>query len=126
AIHTDLKGYFQFSLGGGAQSNEDLSASNSTPLSLPGGAPQVPGLGISQTGNSQRSLTGCEVEVRVPGFVPLNHTITDYADITGIDVGTLHLARMAGVTGTSISVTSLQVPNNARKEFEKGEKDIQN
>jgi len=124
AIHTDSKGYFQFSLGGGPQGNVDFSASNNTPLSMPGG-PQVPGLGISQTGNSQRSLTGCEVEVRVPGYVPLSHTITDYADITGIDVGTLHLARMAGVTGTSISVTSLLVPNNARKEFEKGEKDIQ-
>ena len=126
AIHTDLKGYFQFSLGGGPQGNADFSASNSAPLSLPGGASPVSGLGTSQVQNSQRSLTGCEVEVSVPGYVPLSQTITDHADITGIDVGTLHLARMAGVTGTSISVTSLQVPNNARKEFEKGEKDIQN
>ena len=45
------------------------------------------------------------------------------AKITGIDVGTLHLTRVAGVSGSSISVTSLLVPDGARKEFEKGDKD---
>ena len=124
-IHTDLKGYFQFSLGAGPQGNEDNSASNSGPLSMPGDGLQSMGLGESQMGGSQRSLAGCEVQVRVPGYQPLTQPITDHADITGIDMGTMHLARIAGVTGSSISVTSLQVPNNARKEFEKGEKDIQ-
>ena len=38
AIHTDSKGYFQFSLGGGPQGNVDFSASNNTPLSMPGTA----------------------------------------------------------------------------------------
>ena len=63
------------------------------------------------------------MRVSVPGYLPMTKTITDHADITGIDVGTLHLTRIAGVTGSSISVTSLLVPNGARKEFEKGEKD---
>ncbi len=121
-IHTDLKGYFQFSLGGGAQGNQDYSASNSAPLSMPGDGMQSVGMGGSQNGSSQRSLIGCEVQVRVPGYVPLTQTITDHADITGIDMGTMHLARMAGVTGTSISVTSLQVPNNAQKGIRKRRK----
>ena len=123
-IHTDLKGYFQFALGGGLQGNEDFSASNSAQMPVPGGGAQSPLGGNGQFGNSQRILTGCEVEVTVGGYVPLTKPITDHDDITGIDVGTLHLTRLAGVSGTSISVTSLQVPNNAQKEFEKGEKDV--
>jgi tetratricopeptide (TPR) repeat protein len=123
-IHTDLKGYFQFALGGGLQGNEDFSASNSAQMPVPGGGIQTPGGGNGQFGHSQRILTGCEVQVSIAGYVPLTKTITDQNDITGIDVGTLHLSRLAGVSGTSISVTSLQVPNDARKEFEKGEKDV--
>jgi tetratricopeptide (TPR) repeat protein len=69
-------------------------------------------------------LTGCEVQVSVPGYQPMTRPITDHADITGIEVGTLQLTRVAGVTGSSISATSLLVPNGARKEFEKGNKEL--
>lgn len=121
-IHTDMKGYFQFALGGGAQSNMDFSASSDAP------SPMSPGDNSMQFprgrfGGSERMLTGCEVQVSVPGYMPLTKTITDHADITGIEVGTLQLTRVAGVTGSSISVTSLLVPNGARKEFEKGDKE---
>jgi Tetratricopeptide repeat len=121
-IHTDLKGYFQFTLGAGAQSNMDFSASNNSPASTTmNGMPSSNG---QSSGASQNILTGCEVRVSVPGYMPLSRIITDRADIGGIDMGTLHLTRMAGATGSSISVTSLQVPNGARKEFEKGDKDV--
>jgi len=122
-IHTDMKGYFQFTLGGGTQSNIDFSASNDSPMSSPSNGMQFPGSSAPRFGSSQNMLTGCEVRVSVPGFMPLNKTITGHPDITGIDVGTLHLTRVAGVSGSSISVTSLQVPDGARKEFEKGDKD---
>jgi tetratricopeptide (TPR) repeat protein len=46
--------------------------------------------------------------------------------MTGIQVGTIRLTRIAGVSGSSVSVTSLLVPDKARKEFEKGQKDAQN
>jgi tetratricopeptide (TPR) repeat protein len=81
-----------------------------------------PGMG-GQFPGSQTRLTGCEVRVSVPGYLPMTKSITEPAEITGIDVGTLHLTRAAGVAGSSISVTSLQVPNDARKEFERGEKE---
>jgi hypothetical protein len=123
-IRTDLKGYFQFTLGAGAQSNMDFSASNGAPSSSAGGLPSSGGA-LQRMGDAQNSLTGCEVQVNVPGYQPLVKTITDRAEITGVEIGTLHLARIAGVTGSSISVTSLLVPNGARKEFEKGEKDEQ-
>lgn len=122
-IQSDLKGYYQFTLGGGAQSNADLSASNETPMSTAGNGGQSLNGGSSRFGNAQSALTGCEVRVNVPGYLPLTAVITDRGDMSGINMGTLQLTRVAGVTGSSISVTSLLVPNNARKEFEKGEKD---
>ena len=122
-IHTDLKGYFQFTLGAGTQSNTDFSASSDAPMSAASNGMQFPDGGVRRFGGSQSILTGCEVRVSVPGYQPLSKNITDRADMTGIDVGTLHLTRVAGVTGSSISVTSLLVPNGARKEFEKGDKE---
>jgi hypothetical protein len=123
AIRTDLKGYFQFTLGAGPQGNIDFSASNHDPLSPGGNDPNSPGGGYRGLGGSEGRLTGCEVRVTAPGYQPLTRTITDPADLTGIDVGALRLTRIAGVVGSSISVTSLLVPNNARKEFENGDKD---
>jgi Flp pilus assembly protein TadD len=122
-IHTDLKGYFQFTLGAGTQSNMDMSASSDAPVSRGGGGMAFPGGGV---GGSASRLIGCEVRVSVPGYQPLTRTITDRADMTGIELGALHLTRIAGVTGSSISVTSMLVPNDARKEFEKGDKDVRN
>jgi len=124
-IHTDLKGYFRFTLGGGPQSNIDFSASNDASMSAAGVDMSSPGGGIRGFGGSESSLTGCELRVSVPGYQPLSKEITDRGDLTGIDVGTLRLTRVAAVAGSSISVTSLLVPNNARKEFENGEKDAQ-
>jgi tetratricopeptide (TPR) repeat protein len=100
-----------------------MDASSDAPMS-PNGTGAQSSLGsMGQFPGSQTKLTGCEVRVSVPGFLPVTKTIADQADITGIDVGTLHLTRAAGVAGSSISVTSLQVPNDARKEFDKGEKE---
>jgi hypothetical protein len=122
-IYTDSKGYFHFTLGSGPQGNLAMDASNDSVISPTGNSVQTPLGGVGQFGGSQSRLTGCDVQVSVPGYLPLSKTITDPADVTGVDVGTLHLTRAAGVAGSSISVTSLQVPNDARKEFEKGEKE---
>jgi len=132
-IKTDLKGYFQFTLGAGPQSNMDISASSNAPMSSAGGGMSSAGGGVGfpqgefpRIGSSGINLTGCEVRVTVPGYAPLSKPIVDRADLTGVNVGTLLLTRIAGVTGSSISVTSLLVPKNARKEFEKGDKDARN
>jgi hypothetical protein len=125
-INTDLKGYFQFTLGSGNQSNMDISASSNARASQAGNGMQFPGSDARRFGDSQNILTGCEVRVSVGGFQPATKIITDRGDITGIDVGTLRLTRVAGVTGSSISITSLLVPDGARKEFEKGDKEARN
>lgn len=120
-IHTDLGGYFTFSLGTGVQSNFDFSASNESPASF----------GNNPTANLPRggfgdSLTGCELRVTVPGYHPLTQTLTEHSDMGRIDVGTVRLRRIAGVEGSAISVTSLLVPEDARKEYERAIKDLQN
>jgi hypothetical protein len=122
-IKSDLKGYFEFTLGQGPQGNADFDSSddNSSPPGTSGG--QSPDSGSSHSGGLQDVLAGCEVQVSVSGYQPMSKTITGRTDITGINMGNLQLERIAGVTGSSVSVTSLQVPNDARKEFEKGDKD---
>jgi tetratricopeptide (TPR) repeat protein len=118
-VHTDGKGYFQFVLGAGPQSNVDTSASNDTEENGLG----FPGMDSSPFGSSGANMMGCELQVSVGGYQPTSKTITSPPDVQGIDAGTLLLRRREGVQGSSISVTSLQVPDGARKEFEKGQKD---
>jgi hypothetical protein len=139
-VHTDLKGFFQFTLGGGDKSNLDLSASNGSPMTTAGGnvtVGELGGLGGSTKadgfgaaggsgllfGSSGDSFVGCELRVSVAGYQQLVKTITDSGDIGGINAGTLQLTRLAGVTGSAISVTSLQIPDDARAEFDQGDKD---
>lgn len=126
-IRTDLKGYFQFVLGAGPQGNADYSASNDQ-IGAGLGLNGANGMGNSGFGSPgmANGLLGCELRVSVDGFQPAVRPITSPPDLETIDVGTFHLARIAGVEGSAISVTSMLVPSNARKEFEKGEDDTRN
>ena len=122
-IQTDLKGYFQFTFGGGPQSNANLGAADDTPIGMAGGT-NYPG-SRGRLGGFGGDLTGCEIRAVVDGYQPASHLLTGPPELTTLDAGTIRLVRIAGVQGSAISVTSMLVPNNARKEFEKGEKDAQ-
>ncbi len=125
AIYTDPKGYFEFVLGAGPQGNMDMSASNDTKGPGSGNMSRAGGFGgRGGVGDPGNRLLGCELRVSVAGYEPLTKDITDPGDITGIDAGTLQLHRLAGVEGSSISVTSLLVPGNAHKEFDKAASDL--
>jgi tetratricopeptide (TPR) repeat protein len=121
-IRTDIKGYFRFTLGLGTQANADISAANdSSQLSLMT-SNSIP-TGYSGFGPSS-GLTGCDIRIAVPGYVPLDIPITDPASLGVIDVGLVQLRRIGTPRTGSVSATSLLVPNNARKEFEQGVKDL--
>ncbi len=120
-IRTDVKGYFQFTFGAGPQANMDASAADQTPFGTGINGMNVPG-GFGAYGASG-GLTGCEIQVSVAGYQPLTNVITSPAELRTVDVGVLQLRRIAGVSGSAISVTSLLVPNDARKEFDKGTED---
>jgi len=124
-IRTDLKGYFQFVLGAGPQGNMDLSAADDSPVAGGGSGRNGMGLGSGRPG-AFGNLTGCELRVSVDGFQTSVRPIVSPPELETIDVGTFHLARIAGVEGSAISVTSMLVPAGARKEFEKGESDARN
>jgi hypothetical protein len=124
-IQTDLKGYFQFVLGAGPQSNANLSAADDTPVGMGGVNGLGPVGGYGRQGGFG-DLTGCELRVSVDGYQPATHVLSGPPELSSIDVGTMRLARIAGVQGSAISVTSLAVPSGARKEFEKGDKDLRN
>lgn len=124
-IQTDLKGYFQFVLGAGPQGNSNLSAADQTPINMPGMASGSYPSSMGRFGGFG-DLTGCELRVTVDGYLPATHILSGPPELTTMDVGTLRLARISGVQGSAISVTSMLVPNNARKEFEQGDKDARN
>ncbi len=120
-IHTDLGGYFTFNLGGGMQSNFDFSASNEAPATF-GSRRQLGGTTAGFAG----SLRGCELQISVAGFHPINRIISEHTDMGRVDVGTLRLQRVAEAQGSAISMTSLLVPDDARKEYDRAVKDLQN
>lgn len=123
-VRADLKGYFQFALGAGTQANQDFSAADEAPMSSIITGVNVPG-GYSGFGYGDgSSLTGCEMRISVPGYLPVMNTITDPASLGTIDVGILELRRTTVMSGAAVSATSLLVPNSAKKEFEQGAKDL--
>ena len=119
AIHTDLGGYFTFNLSGGMQSNFDFSASNEGPASF-GSSRQM-----GSTSGFAGSLRGCEIRISVAGYHPINRIISEHTDMGRVEIGTLRLQRVAEAEGSAISVTSLLVPGDARKEYDRAVKDIQ-
>ena len=127
-IRTDIKGYFEFTLGAGPQGNVDYSADSDQIMGAGLGMNGTTGMGNSGLGGPgfSNGLIGCELRVFVDGFQPATRPITSPPDLETIDVGTFHLARIAGVEGSAISVTSMLVPSSAHKEFEKGEDDARN
>jgi hypothetical protein len=126
AVHTDLKGNFQFVLGAQPESNDiAMNASDDTPTMLgatPGNSANV----FNSTNASTHGLWGCEVQVSVAGYQPTSKSITNDPSGDRIDLGTMILTRIAKMPGAAISATSLSAPDKARKEFEKGEKDARN
>ena len=117
-IHTDLGGYFTFNLGTGAQSNMDFSASNETPQSFSSNSAGLP----SRFGNP---LAGCEVRISVAGFRPRNFPLAHLSEMGRLDIGNVMLDRIADTRGSGVSVTSLLVPKDASKEFEKAVKELE-
>src|ERR1700693_382477 len=59
-VHTDPKGYFQFTLGAGPQSNIDMSASEDTSMGDLG----TPGM-TGPFGDTDSNMMGCELNVSV-------------------------------------------------------------
>ena len=92
--------------------------------------PGVPGMSGGQSGMSgggnmgqssqERLLSNCELRARLGGFRSQSIILAGRRIMDDPDVGTILLHREAPGEGSTISVTTLQAPKDARKAFEKG------
>jgi tetratricopeptide (TPR) repeat protein len=123
--YTDSKGRFSFQLGQNQSMMADASVSNTGDGF--GGFDQRPGnnnpFGNSR-GISERDLMGCEIRASLPGYRSEVVTLSGRRFMDNPDVGTIVIRRLAGVEGSTISMTTLQAPKDAKKAFDKGKDQI--
>jgi len=118
--YTDGKGHFEFQLG---QNNgiQDASESSVDPLQTNGM------MGDSKSGQDSRrmaQLMGCELRAVLPGYRSNNVMMRLEDNFGQLNVGTIFLRRMDNVAGSTISLTTMQAPKDARHAFEKAQKDL--
>jgi tetratricopeptide (TPR) repeat protein len=77
---------------------------------------------LTPSGGSQVKVDECDLRASLPGFTSTTVPMHVETDMSLVEVGTIVLTRMGGVEGSTISVTSMSVPKNAREAFEKGRK----
>lgn len=110
--YTNNKGQFSFQWGPSAGIVPDASDVG------PANAMRAAGdRGGSASGNS---TLGCELTANAPGFWSPRLNLSNQRASDNPDLGMIVLQRIAGVEGTSVSVTALNAPKDARKAWEKG------
>jgi len=122
--YTDSKGHYQIQLGQNFEI-QDVSESGGSISGLGGtrsgmGNPGGAGLG----GVNPRDLMGCELRAMLPGFQSSSVMIRVEGSFGEIRMDTIVLQKIGGGTGTTISMTTMQAPNNARHEYEKAQKHL--
>jgi hypothetical protein len=118
--YTDGKGHFEFQLG---QNNgiQDASESSVDPLqnnSMLGDSKS------SQDSRRMAQLMGCELRAVLPGFHSSTVMMRLEDNFGQLNVGTIFLRRIDNVAGSTISLTTMQAPKDARHAFEKAQKDL--
>jgi Flp pilus assembly protein TadD len=123
--YTDSKGRFSFQLG---QNNSAMMADASIGADSGFGSFGNRNTGIlgtgSNTGISERDLWGCEIRASLPGYQSEAISLAGRRTLDSPEIGTIILRRFGNVEGTTISMTSLQAPKDAKKAFDKGREAI--
>jgi len=121
--YTDSKGRYQIQLG---QNFEMQDVSESGTMTNGMGMDSRSGMGspAGMGGVSPRDLIGCELRAMLPGFQSSTVMIRVEGAFGEIRMDTISLQRIGGGTGTTISLTTMQAPNGARKAFEKAQKQV--
>jgi tetratricopeptide (TPR) repeat protein len=117
--YTDSKGRFSFQLGQNTAMLADASVgSASDPLdwgNQPSGASGRSGRTVTE-----RDLMACELRASLPGFRSDVVSLAGRRIMDNPDIGVIVLRRLGHVEGTTISMTSLQAPKDAKKAYDKG------
>ncbi|MGH9570643.1 MAG: tetratricopeptide repeat protein, partial [Candidatus Angelobacter sp.] len=112
--YTDFKGQFQIQIGSNVGFQD---ASEDDPRSMPGlGGPGT----LSRGGNrGLNTMIGCEFRAVLAGFQSSIAPVRDSGEAFQIEIGTIVLKRLGGVTGATISATTMAAPRKARQAYEK-------
>ncbi|HXI39065.1 MAG TPA: tetratricopeptide repeat protein [Bryobacteraceae bacterium] len=125
--YTDSKGRFSFQLGQSQAMTQDASyddmGTNGLQTNAPARRNSAPvgngPVGGAMRGNAGQALAGCELRASLAGFKSDVVNLGSRRMFDNPDVGTIVLRRRANVEGTTISMTTLQAPKDARKAYEK-------
>jgi tetratricopeptide (TPR) repeat protein len=114
--YTDFKGHFQIQLGSnfGFQDASENDPRSSTA--------QLPRPSVQSGNRSPMNLTGCEFRAVLAGFQSSTVMLRSVSDGFQTEVGTIILKRMGDAKGTTVSLTSMAAPKDAKQAFEKGRK----
>ncbi|MCS6951666.1 MAG: tetratricopeptide repeat protein [Bryobacteraceae bacterium] len=124
--YTDSKGRFSIELGRNALMMADASVGSAADPGFGGTGGfgtqrgSMTNLGGPMGGLSERDLIGCELRASLPGYQSQVVMLSGRRLFDNPDVGTIVLRRLGNVEGTTISMTSLSAPKEARKAYEKG------
>ncbi len=124
--YTDGKGNFGIQLGNEQGVFQDATDGVGRASGMPGvSSGQTATGGLSNGANtgpssSDRLLMNCELRARLGGFRSQSIILAGRRPMDDPDVGTILLHREAPGEGTTVSLTTLQAPKDARKAFEKG------
>lgn len=124
--YTDSKGRYQIQLGQNFEL-QDVSESSNVSSGLGGinsGSGFGNSAGMGMSGVNPRDLIGCEIRAMLPGFQSSTAMIRVEGAFGEIRMDTITLQRIGGGEGTTISLTTMQAPSNARKAYEKAQKDV--
>jgi len=126
--YTDSKGRFSFQPGQTGHVLMDASVSSAASSPNFGGQPGMAGQGgFPSSGASMGTadFMGCELRAALPGFRSEAIVLSRRSIFDNPDVGTIILRQLANVQGTAISFTTLNAPKDAKKFFERAQKNMQ-
>jgi Tfp pilus assembly protein PilF len=121
--YTDTKGNFGIQLGNEQgvfqDATDGIGAGGVGGFPTSGGLSQNAGAGTGQS-RAERLLSNCELRARLGGFRSQSIMLAGRRAMDDPDVGTILLHREVAGEGSTISITTLQAPKDARKAFDKG------
>ena len=122
--YTDSKGRYQIQLGQNFEL-QDVSEGSSPMGQIGGGSRSgMSGLSSSTGTVNPRDLMGCEIRALLPGFQSSSVMIRVDGSFGEIRMDTIVLQQLGGGTGSTVSLTTMQAPNGARKAYEKAQKEV--
>src|SRR5437868_14348075 len=122
--YTDSKGHYQIQLGQNFELQDVSESGGSGGFGMGGRSGMGMAGGGGLGGVNPRDLIGCELRAMLPGFQSSSVMIRVEGSFGEIRMDTITLQRLGGGSGTTISLTTMQAPSNARKAYEKAQKDI--